>query len=131
MQVYQKITELIGHTPLFAPPELGPESGYPARIMLKLECCNPGGSVKDRVAKAMLDAAEAEGRLKADTVIIEPTSGNTGIGLAAIAAARGYRIIITMPETMSIERQKLIRSYGAEIVLTEGSKGMRLSLIHI
>lgn len=125
MQVYQKITELIGHTPLFAPPELGPESGYPARIMLKLECCNPGGSVKDRVAKAMLDAAEAEGRLKADTVIIEPTSGNTGIGLAAIAAARGYRIIITMPETMSIERQKLIRSYGAEIVLTEGSKGMR------
>lgn len=125
MRVYHKVTELIGHTPLLAPLLLSPESGYPARVLLKLECFNPAGSVKDRVAKAMLDTAEAEGRLRPDTVIIEPTSGNTGIGLAALAAARGYRIIITMPETMSVERQKLIRAYGAEIVLTDGSKGMR------
>ncbi|WP_295219038.1 cysteine synthase A [Ruminococcus sp.] len=124
MKVYQKITDLIGGTPLMELANLEAAESIPAKIYGKLEYFNPAGSVKDRVAKGMIDDAEAKGLLKPGSVIIEPTSGNTGIGLAAIAAARGYRLIIAMPETMSVERRNLMKAYGAELVLTEGAKGM-------
>jgi cysteine synthase len=123
--IYRSIDQLIGKTPLLELTNFERINGLDAKIIAKLEYFNPGGSVKDRIAKAMIDDAEAKGLLKAGAVIIEPSSGNTGIGLAAVAAARGYRIIITMPETMSIERRKLMKAYGAEIVLTEGAKGMK------
>ncbi len=122
--IAQSATDLIGNTPLLKLSRYNAKHAPNATILAKLEYFNPAGSAKDRIAKAMIDAAEAEGKLTPGSTIIEPTSGNTGIGLAAVAAARGYRIIITMPETMSIERQKLIRGYGAELVLTEGAKGM-------
>ena len=117
MKVYQKITDLIGGTPLLELTNLEAEDGLPAKIYGKLEYFNPAGSVKDRIAKGMIDDAEAKGLLKPGSVIIEPTSGNTGIGLASIAAARGYRLIIAMPETMSVERRNLMKAYGAELVL--------------
>ncbi|NLT38953.1 MAG: cysteine synthase A [Clostridiales bacterium] len=123
-KVYTSIDQLIGRTPLLELRNFVKANGLGATILAKLEYFNPAGSVKDRIAKAMIDDAEAKGLLKKDSVIIEPTSGNTGIGLASVAAARGYRIIITMPETMSIERRSLMKAYGAEIVLTEGAKGM-------
>ena len=122
--IYTSIDQTIGHTPLLELTNIEKKLGLKARVLVKLEYFNPGGSVKDRVAKAMIDAAEASGELQPGGTIIEPTSGNTGIGLASIAAARGYRIIITMPETMSIERRKLMRGYGAELVLTDGAAGM-------
>ena len=122
--IYTAADQLIGHTPLLELTHIEKNEQLEARILAKLESFNPGGSVKDRVAKAMLDDAEAKGLLKPGAVIIEPTSGNTGIGLASVAAARGYRVIIVMPETMSIERRLLMKAYGAELVLTEGSKGM-------
>ena len=125
MKIYKKITDLIGGTPLLELSNYEKDMGLGARVLGKLEYFNPAGSVKDRVAKAMIEAAEAEGLLMADSVIIEPTSGNTGIGLAAIAASRGYRIILTMPDTMSVERRNLLGAYGAELVLTEGAKGMK------
>ena len=125
MAVYQKITDLIGRTPLLELTGTEKALNLEATILAKLEYFNPAGSVKDRVAKAMIDDAESKGILKPGAVIIEPTSGNTGIGLASVAAARGYRLIITMPETMSIERRNLMRAYGAELVLTEGAKGMK------
>ena len=124
-KVYVSADQLIGHTPLLELTHIEKETGAGARIVAKLEYFNPAGSVKDRVAKAMIDDAEKRGVLKKDSVIIEPTSGNTGIGLASVAAARGYRIIIVMPETMSVERRQLIKAYGAEIVLTDGTKGMK------
>ena len=123
--IYTSADQLIGKTPLLELTHIEKESGLKARILAKLEYLNPAGSVKDRIAKAMIDEAEASGRLKPGSTIIEPTSGNTGIGLASVAAARGYRIIITMPETMSVERRQLMNAYGAELVLTEGSKGMK------
>ena len=123
--IYTSIDQIIGHTPLLELTNIEKKLGLKARVLVKLEYFNPGGSVKDRVAKAMIDAAEASGELQPGGTIIEPTSGNTGIGLASIAAARGYRIIITMPETMSIERRKLMRGYGAELVLTDGAAGMK------
>ena len=123
-KIYTSAEQLIGHTPLLELTHLEKTEGLQARILAKLEYLNPAGSVKDRVAKAMLDDAEARGVLKEGAVIIEPTSGNTGIGLASVAAARGYRIIIVMPETMSVERRQLMKAYGAELVLTEGAKGM-------
>ena len=122
--ISKSLTELIGKTPLLELSNYETKNGISAKIVAKLEYFNPGGSVKDRIALAMIDDAEQRGILKKGSVIIEPTSGNTGIGLASVAAARGYRIIITMPETMSVERRILMRAYGAEIVLTEGSKGM-------
>lgn len=125
MKVYQKITDLIGGTPLLELTNLEAKDELPAKIYGKLEYFNPAGSVKDRIAKGMIDDAEAKGLLKPGSVIIEPTSGNTGIGLASIAAARGYRLIIAMPETMSVERRNLMKAYGAELVLTEGAKGMK------
>lgn len=125
MKVYEKITDLIGGTPLLELKNYEKENNLQATILAKLELFNPAGSVKDRVAKAMLDDAEAKGILKPNSVIIEPTSGNTGIGLASIAAARGYKIILTMPETMSVERRNLLKAYGAELVLTDGAKGMK------
>lgn len=125
MKVYKKLTDLIGSTPLLELSNIEAEQGIEATILAKLEYFNPAGSVKDRIAKAMIDEAEEKGLLKKGSVIIEPTSGNTGIGLASVAAARGYRIIITMPETMSVERRNLMKAYGAELVLTEGSKGMK------
>lgn len=125
MKIAKNITELIGHTPLLELSNYQAQHQLGARILAKLEYFNPAGSVKDRIAKAMIETAEAAGILSKDSVIIEPTSGNTGIGLAAIASSRGYRIILTMPETMSIERRKLLKAYGAELVLTEGAKGMK------
>lgn len=123
--IYTSADQLIGRTPLLELVHLEKEENLKARIVAKLEYFNPAGSVKDRIAKAMIDDAEASGKLKEGSVIIEPTSGNTGIGLASVAAARGYRIIIVMPETMSVERRQLMKAYGAELVLTEGSKGMK------
>ena len=123
-KIYTSADQLIGHTPLLELTHLEKAEGLKAKILAKLEYFNPAGSVKDRVAKAMIDDAEAKGLLKEGAVIIEPTSGNTGIGLAAVAAARGYRTIIVMPETMSVERRQLMKAYGAELVLTEGAKGM-------
>ena len=122
--IYTSADQLIGRTPLLEPTHIEKKFGLNARVLAKLEYFNPGGSVKDRVALAMIDDAEARGLLKPGSVIIEPTSGNTGIGLASVAAARGYRIIIVMPETMSVERRQLMKAYGAELVLTEGAKGM-------
>ena len=124
-RIYSSADELIGSTPLLEVKNIEREEGLKARVLVKLEYFNPAGSVKDRVAKAMIDDAEAKGLLKPGSVIIEPTSGNTGIGLASVAAARGYRIIIVMPETMSVERRQLMKAYGAELVLSEGSKGMK------
>ncbi len=124
-RIYTSADQLIGRTPLLELTHIEKQYSLKARILAKLEYFNPAGSVKDRIAKAMIDEAEASGRLKPGSVIIEPTSGNTGIGLASVAAAKGYRIIIVMPETMSIERRQLIAAYGAELVLTEGSKGMK------
>ena len=125
MRIYKNITELIGGTPLLELTNYERRNGLNATLLAKLEYLNPAGSVKDRIAQAMIDAAEAAGKLKPDSVIIEPTSGNTGIGLAAVATSRGYRIILTMPETMSVERRNLLKAYGAELVLTEGAKGMK------
>ena len=125
MNVYTKATDLIGGTPLLELTNYEKENNLSAKILAKLEYFNPAGSVKDRIAKAMIDDAEANGQLKPGSVIIEPTSGNTGIGLASVAAARGYRIILTMPETMSVERRNLLKAYGAELVLTDGAKGMK------
>ena len=124
MKIFNSIVELIGKTPLVKLSGYSKESGYFGEIAAKIEYFNPAGSVKDRVAISMLDDAEAKGMIKPGTVIIEPTSGNTGIGLAAIAAVRGYRLILTMPDTMSVERRKLLKAYGAEIVLTDGAQGM-------
>jgi len=124
-KIYTSADQLIGRTPLLELTHIETELGLKARILAKLEYFNPAGSVKDRIAKAMIDTAEAAGTLKPGSVIIEPTSGNTGIGLAAVAAARGYRIIIVMPETMSVERRQLMQAYGAQLVLTEGAKGMK------
>ena len=123
--IYTSATELIGKTPLLELTHIEKALGLRAKVIAKLEYFNPAGSVKDRVAKEMIDEAEASGKLKSDSVIIEPTSGNTGIGLAAVAAARGYRMIVVMPETMSVERRQLMKAYGAELVLTEGTKGMK------
>ena len=123
--IYQSLTDLIGRTPLLRLKNFEAENGVEAELVAKLEYFNPAGSVKDRIAKAMIDDAEKKGILKPDSVIIEPTSGNTGIGLASVASARGYRIILTMPETMSIERRKLLKAYGAELVLTDGALGMK------
>lgn len=124
-KIYTSADQLIGKTPLLELSRLEKKEGLKARVLAKLEYFNPAGSVKDRVAKAMIDDAEAKGQLKSGSVIIEPTSGNTGIGLASVAAARGYRTIIVMPETMSVERRQLMKAYGAELVLTEGAKGMK------
>ena len=124
-KIYTSADQLIGHTPLLELTHIEKNNGLEAKVLAKLEYLNPAGSVKDRIAKAMLDDAEAKGLLKPDSVIIEPTSGNTGIGLASVAAARGYRIIIVMPETMSVERRQLMKAYGAELVLTDGAKGMK------
>ena len=123
--IYPSADQLIGNTPLLELTHIEKALGLKAKLVAKLEYFNPAGSVKDRIAKEMLDEAEASGKLKPDSVIIEPTSGNTGIGLASVAAARGYRIIIVMPDTMSVERRQLMKAYGAELVLTEGSKGMK------
>ena len=123
-KVYTSADQLIGKTPLLELTNIEKELGLEAKILAKLEYFNPAGSVKDRIAKGMLDDAEASGKLKPDSVIIEPTSGNTGIGLASVAAARGYKIMIVMPDTMSVERRQLMKAYGAELVLTDGSKGM-------
>ena len=123
--IYTSADQLIGNTPLLELTHLEEAYGLKAAILAKLEYLNPAGSVKDRIAKAMIDDAEQKGLLKKGSVIIEPTSGNTGIGLASVAAARGYRIIIVMPETMSVERRQLMKAYGAELVLTEGAKGMK------
>ncbi len=125
MKIYEKITDLIGRTPIMKLNNYSAAQELDTPVLAKLEYFNPAGSVKDRVAKAMIDDAEEKGLLTADSVIIEPTSGNTGIGLAAVAAARGYRIILTMPETMSVERRNLLKAYGAELVLTDGAKGMK------
>ena len=123
--IYKSAAELIGNTPLLEVTNIERDLGLKARVLVKLEYFNPAGSVKDRIAKAMIEDAEAKGLLKEGSTIIEPTSGNTGIGLAAIAAAKGYRIILTMPETMSVERRNILKAYGAELVLTEGSQGMK------
>lgn len=124
-KIYTSADQLIGHTPLLELTHIEKEFGLEARILAKLEYFNPAGSVKDRVAKAMLDEAEKSGKIKPGATIIEPTSGNTGIGLASVGVARGYKVIIVMPETMSVERRQIIKAYGAEIVLTEGAKGMK------
>ena len=125
MALYTSIDQLIGNTPLLELSNIEKNLDLKAKVLVKLEYFNPAGSVKDRIAKAMLDDAEAAGKLNKDSVIIEPTSGNTGVGLASVAAARGYRLIITMPETMSVERRQLMKAYGAELVLTDGAKGMK------
>ena len=125
MAIYKSFTELVGSTPLLELTNLEKKLDLKAKLVAKLEYFNPAGSVKDRIAKAMIEDAEASGKLKPGAVIVEPTSGNTGIGLAAVAAAKGYRIILTMPETMSVERRNLLKAYGAELVLTEGAKGMK------
>ena len=125
MKIYNSVAELVGKTPLLELTHIEKEFGLKAKLLAKLEYFNPAGSVKDRVARAMLDEAEKSGKLTKDSVIIEPTSGNTGIGLASVAAARGYRIIIVMPETMSVERRQLMKAYGAELVLSDGTKGMK------
>lgn len=124
MPVYRSVSELIGHTPLMEVTHFEQDNGLNATILAKLECFNPAGSAKDRVAKAMLDDAEQRGLIKPGATIIEPTSGNTGIGLAAVGVARGYRVILTMPDTMSVERRNLLKAYGAEVVLTPGAQGM-------
>ena len=124
-RIYKTSEQLVGNTPLLELTHIEKELNLNAKLLAKLEYFNPAGSVKDRIAKAMIEAAERSGQLKPDSVIIEPTSGNTGIGLASVATAKGYRIIIVMPETMSVERRKLIKAYGAELVLTEGTKGMK------
>ena len=124
-KIYTSADQLIGHTPLLELFHIEKAENLEAKIIAKLEYFNPAGSVKDRIAKAMLDEAEAKGILNKDTTIIEPTSGNTGIGLASVAAARGYHLVIVMPETMSIERRQLMKAYGAELVLSEGAKGMK------
>ena len=124
-KICKSVTELIGNTPMLEAKNFAAKVGFNGRLLVKLEYFNPAGSVKDRIAKAMIETAEREGKLKKNSVIIEPTSGNTGIGLASFAAARGYRAIFTMPETMSVERRQLLKAYGAEIVLTEGAKGMK------
>ncbi len=124
-RIYTSADQLVGGTPMLELTHIEKEYSLEAKILAKLELFNPAGSVKDRIAKSMIDEAEASGRLKPGSVIIEPTSGNTGIGLASVAAARGYRIIIVMPETMSVERRQIVRAYGAELVLTEGEKGMK------
>ena len=124
-KIYTSADQLIGHTPLLELTHIEKKENLNAHILAKLEYFNPAGSVKDRIAKGMIDDAEAKGALKPGSVIIEPTSGNTGIGLASVAAARGYRIIIVMPETMSVERRQLMKAYGAELVLSEGAKGMK------
>lgn len=123
--IYTSITQTIGHTPLVELTRLEKQNDLKAKVVVKLELFNPAGSVKDRIAKGMIEAAEAQGLLKPGSVIVEPTSGNTGIGLASIAAAKGYRIILTMPETMSVERRNILKAYGAELVLTPGSEGMK------
>ena len=125
MALYHSMTELVGGTPLLALERLGAARGWRAQVLAKLECMNPAGSVKDRAALGMIQAAEAAGKLSPGATIVEPTSGNTGIGLAAVAAVRGYRVVLTMPETMSLERRKLLAAYGAEIVLTPGALGMQ------
>ena len=124
-KIYTSADQLIGNTPLLELTNLEKKLDLKAKVLAKLEYLNPAGSVKDRVAKAMIEEAQASGKLTKDSVIIEPTSGNTGIGLAAVAAAKGYRVIITMPETMSVERQQIMKAYGAEVILTEGAKGMQ------
>ncbi len=124
-KIYNSVTELIGNTPLLKANNFIKDNDLQANILVKLEYLNPAGSVKDRIAKAMIEQAEKEGKINKDTVIIEPTSGNTGIGLASFAAARGYKAILTMPETMSVERRNLLKAYGAQIVLTDGAKGMK------
>ena len=130
-KIYRSLTDLIGNTPLLELTNYNRKFTPQATIIAKLEYFNPAGSAKDRIAMAMIDDAEARGLLQKDSVIIEPTSGNTGIGLASVASARGYRTILTMPESMSVERRNLLKAYGAELVLTPGSLGMQLSLIHI
>ena len=125
MTIYKKITDLVGNTPLLELSNIEQNDNIEAKVLVKLEYFNPAGSVKDRIAKAMIEDAEAKGKLKKGAVIIEATSGNTGIGLASVAAAKGYKIILTMPETMSVERRNLLKAYGAELVLTEGAKGMK------
>ena len=125
MALYQSVSDTIGNTPLVRVKNFEKHYGLEANVFAKLEYFNPAGSVKDRIAKAMVDEAEQEGKLKEGSVIIEPTSGNTGIGLAAVAVAKGYRAILTLPDTMSFERRNLLAAYGAELVLTEGSKGMK------
>lgn len=124
-KIYSSVTELIGNTPILDAKNFAAAVNFNGRLLVKLEYLNPAGSVKDRIAKAMIERAELEGKLKPDSVIIEPTSGNTGIGLASVATAKGYRAILTMPETMSVERRQMLQAYGAEIVLTEGAKGMK------
>ena len=124
-KVYQSVTEIIGRTPLLAAKSFAKAHDLKANLLVKLEYFNPSGSVKDRIAVAMVEQAEKDGRIAPGATLIEPTSGNTGIGIASVAAARGYRAILTMPETMSVERRNLLKAYGAEIVLTEGAQGMK------